>query len=76
MRFSRVPLRASGVQGYFKIGGEKDDKRIESSQKGRYTNVVGNVVAGRDARLVFRDNGGEGKILKPLTYKDWKEFYS
>lgn len=53
---------------------KKECKRIEEVSKGRYTNVVGNVVVGQDARLVFRADNGKGKIVKPLTYQDWKEY--
>lgn len=46
---------------------EKSSKWIEEKFEGRYTNVVGKVINGK---CVFRADGGVGKILKPITYRE------
>lgn len=52
---------------------ENEAKRIEKEFKGRYSGVRGEVAVGRDSRVIFKDSNN--KVLKPITYKDWKEFY-
>ena len=44
---------------------------VETEFEGRYTDVVGKVVSTTYGdKCVFRCDGGKGKIVKPVTYKN------
>lgn len=51
---------------------KKECERIENQEGKRYTGVHAEVFSGSDTRLVFKEEGG--KVVKPITYKGWKEF--
>ena len=51
---------------------EKECLAIEERSNGRYSGVTYQLVAGKEPRLVFQAN--TGKIVKPCTYHDWREY--
>ena len=51
---------------------KKECERLEKEYKGRYNGIKSEVITSTQSpRVVFKDS--KGKVLKPYTYKDWKE---